>query len=147
MAECTGDSTRPHAAPLQYYKCGLANQVGISQPSETGSPVDNADGSSLSEEEIRAAIQELKTGRVNPETIAVLTDGIPSYTTVNVGELDSVQLVLLRSLARLNESGLTKVRWGNLMAPEGSPDYKQIFVTVWTTAGDTTTVKIRSSGT
>ena len=117
------------------------------QPSEAGSPVANADGSSLSEEEIRAATQELKMGRVSPETIAVLTDGIPSYTTVNVGELDSVQLVQLRSLVRLDESGLTKVRWGNLMAPEGSPDYKVMFVTVWTTAGDLTTVKIRSPGT
>lgn len=115
-------------------------------PTKAASQPATVDRISPNEDEIRAAIEQMKLGRVSSATIAVLTDGIPSFVTVSAGELDSGQLVLLRSLVGLDDSELSKVRWGRTLAPQGSPDYKAKFMTVWTVAGDRSTVKIDTTG-
>jgi hypothetical protein len=88
-------------------------------------------GPKLTAQEQMEIETSLQAGTMSPQAMALITHDIPSFATVAIDRLDSLQQKLIATTFGVPMNQLERFRWGLYATPTGSPLSEHKFLTVW----------------
>ena len=94
-------------------------------------------------------LTDIEEGIISEQALAMIHREIPAFTTVAVGALDSLQLVLIASAFEVQPSEIARFRWAPSVAPPEDANAESVSCAIWLARADTlrhVVMRIAASG-